>query len=128
MDGYRWVRAALAAGFFGLWAAAAHAQPTLSISPGTGVFSASQGMSVVILIEGLNGRGVVGGQVLLDDNDITGFVLGTFTIEGLTTGIAVRSPRQPMGFFGLGTHTFRVVATLSDGSQVTGGAVWQVLR
>jgi hypothetical protein len=128
MGGHRWIRAALVAAFFGMWAAPAHAQPTLSISPGTGVFSASQGMSVVIMIEGLNGLGVVGGQVLLDDRDITGFVLSTFTIEGMTTGIAVRSPRQPMGFYGLGTHTFRVVVVLADGTQLTSGAVWQVLR
>ena len=128
MDGYRWIRSALVAGLFGLWATTAHAQPTLSVSPGTGVFAASQGMGVTIMIEGLNGQAVIGGQVLLDDNDITGLVLSTFRIEGLTTGIAVRSPRQPMSIWGLGTHTIRVLVVLSDGSQLTGGAVWQVLR
>lgn len=106
----------------------AHAQPSLSVSPGHGVFAASQGMQLVILIEGLGGRGIVGGQVLLDEADITGYVLGTFTIEGLTTGIQVRSPFQPMGAYGLGTHTFAVTVVLSDGTRLQAGATWQVLR
>ena len=128
MHGIRWIRTALVLGALGLFASPAHAQPTLAVSPGPGVFSASQGMQLVILIEGLAGLGIVGGQVLLDGGDITGFVLSTFTIEGLSTGIAVRSPRQPMGFYGLGTHTFRVNVTLSDGTQLEAGATWQVLK
>jgi hypothetical protein len=128
MDGYRWVRSALVAGLFGLCAAPALAQPTLAVSPGPGVFSASQGMQVVILIEGLQGRGVIGGQVLLDEKDITGFVLSTFSIERVATGIAVRSPRQPMGFWGLGTHTIQVKVVLSDGAQLETGAMWRVLK
>jgi hypothetical protein len=113
---------------FALWTASAQAAPALTLSPGTGVFSSSQGMQVVILIEGIAGLGIAGGQVLLDDNDITGLVLSTFTIEGIPGGLSVRSPRQPMGVYGLGTHTFRVNVTLSNGVQIEAGAVWQVLR
>lgn len=128
MRGIRLFRAAIVVGALGLWATPAHAQPTLAVSPGSSVYSASQGMDIVILFEGLNGLGIVGGQVLLDDNDVTGPVLALFRAEGLTTGFAYRSPHLPMGFFGLGTHTFRVTVTLSDGSQLQAGAVWQVLR
>lgn len=112
----------------GLCATPAQAQPSVRVSPGSSVYSASQGMDVVILLEGLGGLAVVGGQVLFDDNDITGPVVALFRLEGLATGVALRSPHVPMGFFGLGTHTFRVTLTLSDGSQLQGGAVWQVLR
>lgn len=105
----------------------ASAQPAVTITPGSGVFTASQGMDLVILIEGLD-RGIAGGQVLLDGDDITGLVLALFRFEPLTTGTSIRSPHIPMGFLGLGTHTFRVTLNLSDGSQVSGGASWQVLR
>ena len=111
-----------------LCATPAQAQPSIRVSPGSGVYSATQGMDLVILVEGLTGLGVIGGQVLFDDNDITAPVLALFRAEGLTTGLALRSPHVPMGFFGLGTHTFRVTITLSDGSQMQAGAVWQVLR
>ncbi len=120
--------AAVAIGTLGLCATPAQAQPTITVSPGSGVYSASQGMDLVILLEGLGGLAVIGGQVLFDDNDITGPVVALFRQEGLTTGVALRSPHVPMGFLGLGTHTFRVTVTLSDGSQLQGGAVWQVLR
>jgi hypothetical protein len=129
MDGHRWIRAAFVAAFFGLWVAApAHAQPSLAVSPGPGVFSASQGMQVVILIENIAGLAIVGGQVLFDDNDITGLVLSTFTIERIATGLAVRSPRQPMSVYGLGTHVMSVRVVLSDGTQLEAGATWQVLK
>jgi hypothetical protein len=128
MRGIRWIPTAVLVGVLGLWTSSAQAQPTLAVSPGPGVFSASQGMQVVILIEGLAGLGIVGGRVLLDDRDITGLVLRTFTIDGLSTGIAVRSPRQLMGAYGLGTHVFRVSVTLSNGTQLEAGATWQVLK
>jgi hypothetical protein len=120
--------AAIMFGTLGLCATPAQAQPSIRVSPGSSVYSASQGMDLVILLEGLGGLGVIGGQVLFDDNDITGPVVALFRQEGLATGIALRSPHVPMGFLGLGTHTFRVTVTLSDGSQLQAGAVWQVLR
>lgn len=128
MHGIRGLRAVLLTVLLGSWTIPAHAAPSLAVSPGTGVFASSQGMQVVILIEDISGLAIVGGQVLFDDRDITGLVLSTFTIEGISTGLAVRSPRQPMSAWGLGTHTVRVVVVLSNGAQLEAGAVWQVLR
>lgn len=128
MHGIRVFRAGLLVGLLALWTAPTQAAPSLAVSPGPGVFSASQGMQVVILIEDIAGLAIVGGQVLFDDRDITGLVLSTFTIERIASGLAVRSPRQPMSAWGLGTHTVRVVVVLSNGVQLEAGAVWQVLR
>ena len=128
MSRIRHFGAAIGVVTLGLWATPAQAQPSIRVSPGSSVYSASQGMDVVILLEGLGGLGVIGGQVLFDDNDITAPVVALFRREGLATGFALRSPHLTMGLLGLGTHTFRVIFTLSDGSQLQAGAVWQVLR
>jgi hypothetical protein len=127
----RWLGPLLAAIMAVVGPAVVHAAPTVTVSPvspATGVFTASQGMDLVLLIEGLDGLAPVGAQVLLDENDITGIVLTLFRIEPIATGLTLRSPHIPMGFLGLGTHTFRMIVTFSDGSQVTGGAIWNVLR
>lgn len=104
------------------------AAAVLTMSPASGVYAASQTVDLVILFDNPSGLGVVGGQVQLDGDDITGIAVSVFRLEPLVDALSFRCPSIPMGLFGLGTHTFQVTLVLSDGLQVTGGAIWQVLR
>jgi len=105
-----------------------HTAPVLRISPASGVYAASQRVDLAIVLQELNGLAVVGGEVKLDENDITPVVATVFRPEPLAGGIAFRSINLPMGVLGLGTHSFEVTLSLSDGSRVTSAVLWQVLR
>jgi hypothetical protein len=113
-----------------LFPAAPRAQPvpTLTLSPASGVYADSQRMDLVILLRDTNGRGVTGGQVRLDGQDITEIAVTVFHPEPVAGGVAFRSINVPMGILGLGVHIFEVTLSLSDGSQTSAAAVWNVLR
>jgi hypothetical protein len=103
------------------------ASPSLLVSPAPGAYAASQSFDLVIVLDAA-GRAITGAQVTFDEADVTSIVAGCAVAGTLPTGqLTFRCPGLPADALGLGTHLFRVTVTLSDGSTVADGAVWQIL-
>jgi hypothetical protein len=82
----------------------------------------------LVLFADLAGRGIVGGQITLDEQDVTPTLAGCFVATALPTGqLVARCPGLVNGLLGLGSHVLHVRLDLSDGSTVERSAVWQVL-
>ena len=116
------------AGLVGLGPATPAWAASVSVLPPSGTYAATQRVDIVVLIENLAGAGIAGGQVLLDDQDVTAAVLACGTMEPVGADLAFRCPGVSAGALGLGHHLFQVTIHLSDQSTVQSGAIWHVLR
>jgi hypothetical protein len=101
-------------------------EPRLEVSPTAGPLAQTQAFDLVLFADPA-GRGVVGRQVTFDDTDVTALVAGCPQTTLPSGQIVVRCPRLAGRVLDLGTHTLQVTFSLSDGSTLEGGAVWQVL-
>jgi hypothetical protein len=100
----------------------------LTISPGSGTYTAQQRFDMVLLLNA-PGRTVVGGLAVFDGIDATGYIAGCVSLGQTGTGITTfRCPNLGGPLFGAGTHTFSVSLVLDTGASVSASTTWNVLR
>ena len=102
-------------------------QPSVTISPGSGVYVSTQHFDVTLIVDGL-GVPISGGQFTVDQTDGNGF-LAACAIPGtvLSGGQTFRCPGLTGAVLGPGTHDLRVTLIFLDGSSAAGHVSWEIL-
>ncbi len=102
-------------------------QVSLIISPPSGIYVATQGFDLTLIVDA-PGLSVVSGIATLNGADVTPD-LGGCIIPGtlLSGGETFRCPGLTGNTFGVGTHTLIVTLNLDDGSSVSDTVTWEVL-
>ncbi len=100
--------------------------PTLTVSPGSGVYTTNQRFDLVVVFKPA-GLGIVQGSVTVDDADATAALQSCAVPGTVPGGISVRCPGLTGAVLGPGFHVFRITLDLSDGSTLTATAGWNVL-
>ncbi len=106
---------------------AAHAAPSLTISPPSGPYVATEGFDLALIVTA-PGLTIVGGQALVDGTNVTTALVGCL-VPGtlLSGGQTFRCPGLRGSFFGAGAHTLTVSLSFSDGTTVTRAVTWTIL-
>ena len=122
--------AATAVGLIGTGApvdSIAVANPGLTISPGSGTYTAQQRFDLALLLNA-PGRAVVGGSAVFDGLNATGYIASCVVFGHTATGLTtLRCPNFGGPLFGPGTHTFSLTLLLDNGASVSDSVTWVVL-
>src|SRR5262249_48123773 len=106
---------------------AALAAASLTISPPSGIYVATEGFDLVLLVTA-PGLTIVGGQVTVDGTNVT-TALGGCLVPGTLPpgGQTFRCPGLRGSFLGAGAHTLTVSLSFSDGTTVARAVTWTIL-
>lgn len=106
---------------------AALAAASLTISPPSGTYVATEGFDLALIVTA-TGLVIVGGQAIIDGTDVTTALAACLTPGTLLTGgQTLRCPGLRGSFFGPGSHTLTVNLSFSDGSTVGQAVTWNIL-
>ena len=106
---------------------AAHAAPSLGISPPSGLYVTTEEFDLVFIVTA-SGLAIVGGQATVDGADVTATLAGCL-VPGtlLTGGQTFRCPGLRGSLLGPGAHALTVSLTFSDGSTASSAVTWTIL-
>ena len=105
------------------------AAPALIVSPPPGTYTTTQAFDLALVIDP-DGRSIDPGtsEVTLDDVPVTSAMVNCARFGATADGrLTLRCPGLSGVVLGPGIHLFRVTVGFTDGSQVQGGALWDIL-
>jgi uncharacterized protein DUF4394 len=101
--------------------------PTLTLSPPTGIYASRQAFDLVLLANPQGGA-VTGGTATFNGADVSGILAGCFRFGTAAGGIiSFRCPNIGGPITGPGTHTFVVRLVTGDGRVVQRSVTWTVV-